>query len=200
MTIATTPSSMSPHTPCSLDLHPEQEGAGDRDDDRDGRQHDGRGDPQPEIGPAGAADGAQGEGERQQGAGGHDDAVRPDGGVHVSGVVAQQDDDQQAEHADAEVAADEKLDIAERGHGARMTQVFFGYGAGVHGDPFLSTSNRCLAACVSQACEGIGAGLGLRRVRVPSPGLEPGTPRVRGRLIHPGGDADAAWPRLVFER
>jgi DNA-binding CsgD family transcriptional regulator len=56
-------------------------------------------DPQPEIRSAGAAGRADGEGERQQGAGNDNGRTRPDGGVHFCSIVAKQDDGQEAEHA-----------------------------------------------------------------------------------------------------
>ena len=75
--------------------------------------------------PGGAADRADGEGEQQQSAGGDNGSMRPDGGVHYGGVIAQQDDAHEGEHADSEVAADEKLGAAERLLGARTSLVSF---------------------------------------------------------------------------
>ena len=52
-----------------FDFQPQWEGAGQRDDGDDGRQHDGRDEPQPEIPAAGAAGHLASKDGRQQGAG-----------------------------------------------------------------------------------------------------------------------------------
>jgi hypothetical protein len=73
------------------------------------------------------------EGKQQQDADGDNDPMRPDGGVHHRGVIAQHDDGHEGEHADGGVPADEKLGAAQRRLGARMSLVFFRSGQALAG-------------------------------------------------------------------
>jgi hypothetical protein len=115
-----------------FDLHPQGEGAGQRDDHRDGYYYDGRDEPQPPIPTALSMGHLSGEEVGEQGASYDTCSTNPDSRSRKCGIIPQQDDGRESEHAEAKIAANEQLHAVEYRPPTPMIQAFFGKALSPH--------------------------------------------------------------------